>query len=55
MNKKIFLLLLFSNFIQTQTLETLIKGGDLLVNGISIFKTTKLTDFKEIIIIDNIE
>ncbi len=45
---KFFLFLLFfSNFIQAQTLETIIKGGELLVTGISIFKTTKLTESKE--------
>ncbi len=45
--KKLLLLLLFSNFIQAQTLETLIKGGELLVTGISIFKTSKLTESKD--------
>jgi hypothetical protein len=44
---KLFFLILFSNFIQAQTLETLIKGGELLVTGISIFKTTKLTESKD--------
>ena len=47
MMKKLLFLLLFSSFIQAQTLETLIKGGELLVTGISIFKTTKLTASKE--------
>jgi len=45
--KILVILLLFSNFIQAQTLETLIKGGELLVTGISIFKTSKLTESKE--------
>jgi hypothetical protein len=44
---KVFLFLFFSNFIQAQTLETLIKGGELLVTGISIFKTTKLTESQD--------
>ena len=39
--------MLFSNFIQAQTLETIIKGGELLVTGFSILKTSKLTDSKE--------
>ena len=42
-----FLLLFFSQVIQAQTLETIIKGGELLVTGVSIFKTTKLTESKE--------
>ncbi len=37
----------FSNFLQAQKLETLIKGGELLVTGISIFKTSKLTESKD--------
>lgn len=45
--KILVILLLFSNFIQAQTLETLIKGGELLVTGISIFKTSKLTESKD--------
>ena len=48
--KKLLFLLLFSNFIQAQTLETIIKGGELLVTGFSIFKTTKLTESKEKVI-----
>lgn len=55
MKIKFLILFLFSNFIQAQTLETLIKGGELLVTGISIFKTTKLTDSKEITIMVNKE
>ncbi|WP_396180869.1 hypothetical protein [Flavobacterium sp.] len=47
MKFKVFLFLFFSNFIQAQTLETLIKGGELLVTGISIFKTTKLTESQD--------
>ncbi len=48
MKSKVFLLLLFfSNFIQAQTLETLIKGGELLVTGFSIFKTSKLSESKD--------
>lgn len=47
MKFKVFLFLFFSNFIQAQTLETLIKGGELLVTGISIFKTSKLTESKD--------
>lgn len=47
MKIKFFFLFLFSNFIQAQTLETLIKGGELLVTGISIFKTSKLTESKD--------
>ncbi len=38
---------LFINLIQAQNLETIIKGGELLVTGFSIFKTTKLTESKE--------
>ena len=45
--KKIFFFILFSNLIQAQTLETIIKGGELLVTGFSIFKTSKLTESKE--------
>ncbi len=44
--KKILFFVFFSNFLQAQTLETIIKGGELLVTGISIFKTSKLTDNK---------
>lgn len=47
MKVKFFFLLLFSNFIQAQTLETIIKGGELLVTGFSIFKTSKLTESKD--------
>jgi hypothetical protein len=45
--KGLLFIFLFSNFIQAQTLETIIKGGELLVTGFSIFKTTKLTESKE--------
>jgi hypothetical protein len=45
--KKLLFFLFFSNFHQAQTLETLIKGGELLVTGISIFKTSKLTESKD--------
>jgi predicted RNA binding protein with dsRBD fold (UPF0201 family) len=41
------MLFLFSNFLQAQTLETIIKGGELLVTGFSIFKTSKLTESKD--------
>ncbi len=51
MKIKILILLFFSNSIQAQTLETIIKGGELLVTGISIFKTTKLTESKEKVIV----
>jgi hypothetical protein len=44
---RFLILFLFSNFIQAQTLETLIKGGELLVTGFSIFKTSKLTESKD--------
>lgn len=37
----------FVNINFAQTLETLIKGGELLVTGFSIFKTTKLTESKD--------
>ncbi|WP_353147018.1 hypothetical protein [Flavobacterium sp.] len=47
MKFKVFLFLFFSNFLQAQKLETLIKGGELLVTGISIFKTSKLTESKD--------
>jgi hypothetical protein len=47
MKIKLLFLLLFCSFIQAQTLETIIKGGELLVTGFSIFKTTKLTESKE--------
>ena len=51
MKKKfLFVAFLFINFIQAQTLETIIKGGELLVTGFSIFKTTKLTESKEKIV-----
>lgn len=40
-------LIFFSNIIKAQTIETIIKKGELLVTGISIFKTTKLTESKE--------
>ena len=50
MKVKLFFLILFSNFIQAQTLETIIKGGELLVTGISIFKTTKQTESKDKIV-----
>lgn len=47
MKFKVFLFLFFFGFLQAQTLETIIKGGELLVTGISIFKTTKLTESKD--------
>ena len=47
MRIKLLFLLLFSNLIQAQTLETIIKGGELLVTGFSIFKTSKLTESKD--------
>lgn len=47
MKVKLFFLILFSNFIQAQNLETIIKGGELLVTGFSIFKTSKLTESKD--------
>ncbi|NHM02804.1 hypothetical protein [Flavobacterium difficile] len=46
MKAKLLFLILFSSFIKAQTLETIIKGGELLVTGISIFKTSRLTDAK---------
>jgi len=46
MKSKILILFLFTSFLQAQTLETIIKGGELLVTGISIFKTSKLTESK---------
>ena len=44
---KFLILFLFSSFLQAQTLETIIKGGELLVTGFSIFKTSKLTESKD--------
>jgi hypothetical protein len=45
--KKLVLLLFFSGCLQAQTLETIIKGGELLVTGFPIFKTSKLTESKD--------
>lgn len=47
MKIRFLILFLFSNFLQAQTLETIIKGGELLVTGFSIFKTSKLTESKD--------